>query len=101
MMVRGISLGEGELIASQVGVRLYNVRLKDNGFDCKLLPLSSKYKRLAILPHHKSGKRYHINAVCYHGYRAFMTAVFELEPTATIKTGMAAYHGVQEFCDKA
>lgn len=102
MQVRGISLGEGEFIASQVGVRLYNVRVKDEGFDAKLLPLhdgSRKYQRKPTP--YRNGmqpKMRYINAVCYHGYRAFMTAVFEQNPDAFIKTGMAKYRGVQQFC---
>lgn len=38
-----------------------------------------------------------IAAVCWHGHRAFMRALFAVAPDARIKTALADYRGVVDF----
>lgn len=38
-----------------------------------------------------------VAAVCWHGHRDFMRAVFALEPDARIKTALADYRGAEDF----
>lgn len=43
----------------------------------------------------KNGRRVH--AVCWHGFRAFFRAAFELKPDASFRTAMATYKGKEHF----
>ena len=45
-----------------------------------------------------SGRRVH--AVCWHGHRDFMKALYERDPDARIKTMWADYKGVADFEEK-
>lgn len=42
-----------------------------------------------------AGRR--IAAVCWHGHRDFMRALFRMQPEARIKTALADYRGVADF----
>ena len=44
-----------------------------------------------------AGKYRRINAVCWHGYRDMMAALYELDPNARIKTSMADYRNKLDF----
>lgn len=42
-----------------------------------------------------SGRK--VAAVCWHGHRDFMRALYRLAPDARIKTALADYHGAEDF----
>jgi hypothetical protein len=89
-----------EHIAENLGVELYNVR---DDLDAPrrpriafvLRPLTDTF-RATRAAYTKSGRR-RIWAVCWHGHFAFMRDVFERDPGAELRSGMARYNGREEF----
>lgn len=55
--------------------------------------LRSKVKR-------SMGRERHIPALCWHGFRDVLQAVFERYPNARIDTAMAKYIGLEGFMEK-
>ena len=45
----------------------------------------------------KGGRRRKVHAVCWHGHRAFMRALYALAPTAKIRTAFATYYDAAHF----
>lgn len=52
------------------------------------------YQRISM-NHYMRQRR--IAAVCWHGHRDYMRAVFDINPDARIQTALADYHGRDEF----
>lgn len=55
------------------------------------LPLSRKWQRI----NGATGRKVH--AVCWHGFRDFFRACFELEPGARFKTAFDTWNGAADF----
>ncbi|MEK7505901.1 MAG: hypothetical protein AAB597_03360 [Patescibacteria group bacterium] len=92
MLIWGIGELDLQGIAQQVGVQLVGPESVGRGLRFTLRPGDDrKWQRRSAT----SGRR--INAVCFHGHKAFMEAVFALYPEARIKSVMADYRGVEEF----
>jgi hypothetical protein len=56
-----------------------------------------KYQRTSASAFHE-GRR--VAAVCWHGHRDFMLALYARDPEARIKTAWADYRGVRDFAEK-
>ena len=97
-------------IATEVGVRIYN----DNPWTTGGIRKDGRAWnfRLALdtsVPKRDSGYKYQrtsssgfnpdrrVAAVCWHGHRDFMRAIFERDPNARIKTAWADYKGAENF----
>ena len=49
-----------------------------------------------------NGRKYHGPSVCWHAHRDFIRAVFDINPTARVKTAFADYRSKEDFeakCD--
>ena len=97
-------------IATEVGVRIYN----DNPWTSGGIRKDGRAWnfRLALdtsVPKRDSGYKYQrtsssgfnpdrrVAAVCWHGHRDYMRAIFERDPNARIKTAWADYKGAENF----
>ena len=97
-------------VASEVGVRLYmgDIRRDGRAWNFRLALDTSDpsrkeehdgywlYQRTSA-SYFNEGRK--IAAVCWHGHRDFMRAIFALDPEARIKTAWADYRGSQLFED--
>ena len=85
--------------AESVGVRMDNLRKQGRAIAFRLkTTLPVRYGRRSQQVRTKAGELRRVpGAVCWHGHRAFMRAVFAVNPEARIKTALADYHGVHQF----
>lgn len=119
MRVTGIE--DAQLIeqaAEEVGVRLYNVRQAGKGYAFTIktgepyeqerapngrLRWAARYRRKAQYPRRRNarnGETFYATvpgAVCWHGHRDFMRALFRRAPDARIQTALADYKGSEDF----
>jgi hypothetical protein len=104
-----------ETIARTVGVELSGDDVSNSRGDRwqgRLIPDNSethgtselaKYQRTSASQFGYSdrlGRGRKVHAVCWHGYRDFMQAVFDRFPAARIQTSFADYRGAEDFADK-
>lgn len=92
-------------VAQSVGVTLFaepvkngrawNFRLALNTAERR--NRNAKYQRTSSSGWHE-GRR--VNAVCWHGHRDFMRAVFAIDPNTRFKTALADWRGQQDFEDR-
>lgn len=109
MNARGVTKGQLEQAAREVGVELYNLREAGKteragwAFTLKTGKATSpkeraKYRRVSKLTSYRDGKRHTVpGAVCWHGHRDFFRALYKLAPQARIKTAMAVYLNARHF----
>jgi hypothetical protein len=92
MYVIGVPQSELNEIAAKIGITIRNTRLgpKKDAVSFKIVPIAAKYRRVNI-----QGRK--IQAVCFHGYAAFMQEIFERYPDIEIGTGEVVYHGRSNF----
>jgi len=90
--------------AAEVGVELYELREEGRALRFRIVPTAykdargdHKYQRVSVSVF-REGRRVH--AVCWHGHRDFMRAIFRANPDARIKTGIADYRGSDDFEQK-
>ena len=106
-----VPLAELEAVADSMGMQLYD--FADNGvgqrgkyagrarYKFVLRPLhggspDARYRAVRDNPYGVSGER-RIWAICWHGHRDFMRAVFRLDPDATFKTSVDTWDGSDDF----
>jgi hypothetical protein len=101
--VWGVNETQLGLIADEVGVTLYNRRKDGRALRFSLRPPGEKiegdykYQRTSASGFHDERR---VHAVCWHGHRDYMLAIFKREPEARIKTMWADYRGMDNFMDK-
>ena len=67
-------------------------------FDPMLKEVTRSWQRYSASPFTtRAGKRRRVHAVCWHGHRAFMRALYALAPSARIVTAFTTYNGAAEF----
>ena len=92
-----------QIIADEVSVSLYNMREDGRALRFTLRPAGEKrngnhiYQRTSASGFSPDRRVY---AVCWHGHRDFMRAIFKREPDARIKTMWADYKGSEDFENK-
>lgn len=101
MKVWGISWEGLESAARETGVVLYETRETGRACQFTIRPTGDRdedgnyrWQRLSASALH--GER-RVHAVCWHGHRAFMRAIFAREPEARVKTAWADYRGSADF----
>lgn len=107
MYVEGATRETLEAAAQAVGIRLSELRPWGKGFRFRLKtsgPTSDgrpvRYGRRSRM-RARSGRRRRIpGAVCWHGHRAYMLALFERAPSALLSTSLATYRGARDFARK-
>lgn len=102
MKVWGVTESEVRECARSVGVAIHS-DWNGNGitqvgraqqFRLALGDDKQLYRRLSASPLHRERK---VNAVCWHGHRDFMRAIFRVNPEARIKSAFADYRGSEDF----
>lgn len=106
--------------ANSVGVRLYNLRHSGKGIAFTLktgepnerrinwrgkFQWSPRYQRLSAYPKRSTAKgfegaEFHSvvpGAVCWHGHRDFLRALYRLVPDAKIRTAFITYQNAEHF----
>ena len=84
-------------IGRELGIELYELRehgQRVRRYQYTLRPATERYRSWDPM----SGRR--IWAVCWHGHRDYMRAVYELDPSARFKSAMADYRGADDFESK-
>lgn len=117
MIVKGATVQDLEIAATETGVRLNggnnwgdrspNPRETSEGIRFTLRTVSgpprSQYKRASIYWAAKflRGESAKVTtvpgAVCWHGHRDFMRALFKRAPGAVLKSAFATYRGAEDF----
>ena len=72
-------------------------RVEGHTMNVKVNPLDGnreRYRRISPATGQK------IHAVCWHGFRDFLTAFFDVSPRSIIVTAIARYEGAYDFLDK-
>lgn len=90
MIAYNVNLDNIGRAATVAGVAIKNLRRQGTGFAFTLALNSETWRRRSPL-----GRR--IAAVCWHGHRAFMEALFTRAPTTRLKSTMVDYNGRLEF----
>lgn len=90
MIAYDVNLDDIGHAAATVGVILKNLRRQGNGFAFTLALIGERWRR-----RNHTGRR--VAAVCWHGHRAFMEALFNSVPHARLKSMVADYNGRLEF----
>lgn len=103
MIVRGISLEDAQACAEGIGVRFVGTDTsgprKGPEVSGVLRPAYGRpnpYQRVSASAFHDR----RVAAICWHGHRDWMRAVFSVNPDATIRTGLIGgivYRGAEEF----
>src|SRR5688500_18960316 len=111
MNVKGASESQIREAANEVGVKVYNLRAKGIArdgqlrytFTIKTEPRPNKrtaprWQRIASLRDYR-GRRERVipGAVCWHGHREFMRALYRMAPNVVIRTAVAVYSGSDHF----
>lgn len=100
MIVRGATREQIEAAGTQTGIRIkhtgtagrglrFTLGLGDPGPDG-----TRRYQRTSASAFQNGRK---VNAVCFHGHRDFMEALFRAVPDAVLVSGKARYDGVGDF----
>ena len=55
------------------------------------------YQRVSSISRYGEEKPRRVAAVCWHGHRDFMRAVFDINPDARLKSALADYRGRDDF----
>lgn len=77
-----------------------NVGTKGTAFRFTLRPLAKdRYFGRQSYPS-MVGRERKVHAVCWHGYKEFLTHLFELSPDAVVTTALATYRGREDFLAK-
>lgn len=103
MKIWGLTEAQLHECAEEIGVKLYEPREEGRAIRLRILPTGEridgdyKYQRTSASGYNADRR---VHAVCWHGYRDFMLAVFERNPEARIKTMMADYKGREDFLSK-
>jgi hypothetical protein len=99
MLVRHVNVDSLYRAANTSSVRLYNIRPEGRGFRFQLRTDGTRtWRRRGFSRRPSDGeRRWTGGAVCWHGHRAFMRAVYQLEPEAIIATSMARYTSARQF----
>lgn len=107
MKIYDVPISELRRIATDLGVRFEGDDVSNSrGLRAKgrLMPLRGEnpYQRVSASPFmtKKDGSPRRIGAVCWHGHRDWMRAVFNAYPDARIVTGLAGdvdYRGADDF----
>ena len=105
MLIRCNDLGTLERAAVQANVNLYNLRPNTRGRGWRFQlhanrdPETGKvmWGRRGFSRNKDGSRRRAIASVCWHGHRAFMLSVLNLEPKAVIVTALARYDGLEGF----
>lgn len=105
MKIFDVPLRDCEIIARNLGIRFAGDDVSNRAgirVSGRLVPDGDNpYQRISSSPFvTKSGEPRKVSAICWHGYRDFMRAVFNYHPDARIQTGKADYCGAQDFEDK-
>ena len=88
--------------AEGIGVKLHELRTEGRALRFTLRPTGQKidgdhkYQRTSASGFHPDRR---VHAVCWHGHRDFMLAVFERNPAARIKTMWSDYKGRDDFLE--
>lgn len=56
-----------------------------------------RYGRRSAIPGYAGGKSRRVAAACWHGHRDFFRALFDLVPSAVVRSSFAVYRGRDEF----
>lgn len=80
--------------------RAWNFRLALDSSVPKRGNAGYKYQRISSSSRAWTGKDRKVAAVCWHGHRDFMRAVFALDPNARFKTAIADWKGSADFEDR-
>lgn len=96
MLAKNVSLAALFDAAAESGVRLYHVRFtkRKDAFRFSLRPLDGRWQRI-------SASRRRIPAVCYHGHRAFLEALYERHPDAHVESALARFESADDFRKRA
>jgi hypothetical protein len=100
MICKGVTKGELEAIAEEVGVKLQEVQeggIRVPFVRFTLRPIEGRYQRVDQL--NSPGPARRVNAVCYHGHRAFLDLLFERFPAARVETAVARYDGASSYAE--
>jgi len=104
MQITGVPLSELEAISRDVGVEFRVTRTGGKWIRGRIFPDPSKRNGKKPVPYQRSspmaGLKRKVWAVCWHGHRDWMGAIFRRFPDARIKTGLADYNGIGEFLAK-
>lgn len=91
MVAYGVDMDTLELIAQETGVRLNETEARGKGIKFTLRPTGDEFRKVNPI----SGRR--INAICWHGHKAFFDRLFALLPTARVKSQYADYKGLEDY----
>lgn len=83
--------------AAEVGVRLNNPRIEGRRV---LFRLATKGKPVTVYGRRGHNGRRVPGAVCWHGHRDFMRALYQRLPDVVLRTALAVYNGADDFEDK-
>ena len=75
MKATGCTVTDLESVAKEVGVRLLDLReegVRAKKINFMLRPIGEGYRKIAF----HSGKARRVNAVCFHGHKAFLQTLF-------------------------
>lgn len=114
MIVKRVYRGVIEDIAKRLNVRVENLRQNRRGDLCFVLrPNDDKYRAYTVRYERvddpgdlfEPARKYRAQfrrkgAVCWHGHRDFMRAIFVHNPEASINTCLAQYRNAEDFEDK-
>ena len=113
MMITGISAEQFAAAIDTVSSEVYGGNLRaeigtvysGNRFAARILPRESgariypKSSRLSAPGARRSWSGRRIQAACWHAYRDGIQAVFDINPNARVRTGMAKYIGQGGFLE--
>lgn len=91
MIARGIQESDLRAAAKEVGVSFRGLDRAGRGFRFTLALDGEKYRRFSPFTGHK------IAAVCWHGHRDFLRALFTRVPTAKVISSWITYDGLDDF----
>lgn len=101
MLVSRVTQQEIEHAARVAGVGLLNLHAVNGrkfAFRFRLVPIASKWQRYSgSYMRKRDGSRRRVHAVCWHGHRAFMRALYAQALTARIVTAFATYTDAEQF----
>jgi len=103
MKVWGMDAAELRDVADEVGVEIKDLRPDGRALRFQLRPTGEKidgdykYQRTSSSGFQPERR---VHAVCWHGHRDFMRAIFARNPDARIKTAWADYKGAENFADE-
>lgn len=108
MLIKGTTSAQLTRAAKQAGVGFgypYRPRVATGGLRVTLATVGpqAKFRRLSTVREwrgRRAGQPYQKTipgAVCWHGHRDFMRALFKLAPDAIISTTLATYRGREDF----